>query len=77
MIRMLKYWKLMLLTIQRNEPCGISVLKAGQAQRHGRVHHHAEDADDKAHHHGPEAPCALRRFQKTPKKNTTKIGGAR
>ena len=76
-ISTLKYWKLMLLTIHSNEPSRIAVLESGQAQRDRRIHQHAEDAQDEAHHHGPKQPWALRRLKNTPKKNTTKIGGAR
>ena len=55
-IRMLKYWKLMLLTIQRNEP---SVIMEVRVQRDRRVHQHAEQAEDEADDHGPEAALGV------------------
>jgi hypothetical protein len=65
----------MLLMIQRREPCNRS--ESLQAQRHRRIHEHAEDAEQKARDYAHKHPLALRRLKNTPKKKTTKIGGAR
>ena len=65
---MLKYWKLMLLTIQRKEPRE-SVTGVSTSMRKSPTTNPTIIAQ--------RQPWAFRRFQKTPKKKTTKIGGAR